>query len=269
MAASLCGVGLWLGASQAGAQPPAGPAAQPVTQVYYSSQPLPAVILAPEGKSPGAPMPAAANLAVRNQTPAPAASAAARAAETRAQPPLLRRTRFQGDMRGGLEDVSEYQIQLEPPGIERVTRRESERNLQERMKQEARQRPNVERIEFPPEPPLSTETYKGREFPPLTEVVEPHYVCYERLFFEDKNSERYGWDLGFVQPVLSAGIFFWDVAWLPYKLGVDPGRKFECSAGYCLPGDPVPYLVYPPRLSLTGTIFEAGTIVAGFGIFPG
>jgi hypothetical protein len=36
-----------------------------------------------------------------------------------------------------------------------------------------------------------------------------------------------------------------------------------------LPGDPVPLLIYPPELSLTGTVMEAGTIVALFAIFPG
>jgi hypothetical protein len=168
-----------------------------------------------------------------------------------------------------LEELPEYQIQLEPPGPERLFRLESEQTLQERMRQEARQRPTLERIAFPDEPILSTSAYTARAFPPAQECVEPNYVCYRRLFFEDINSERYGWDLGFIQPFVSAGEFFFDVAALPYHCGTAPCRKYECSAGYCLPGDPVPYLLYPPELSLTGTIFEAGTIVALFAIFPG
>jgi hypothetical protein len=109
----------------------------------------------------------------------------------------------------------------------------------------------------------------ARTFPPAQEVVEPYYVCYNRLLFEERNSERYGWDLGFIQPFVSAGAFYWDVVALPYHLGTEPCRHYECGAGYCLPGDPVPYLLYPPELSLTGTVLEAGTIVALFGIFPG
>jgi hypothetical protein len=136
-----------------------------------------------------------------------------------------------------LEELPEYQIQLEPPGPERLFRLESEQTLQERMRQEARQRPTLERINFPEEPVLSTQAYAARPFPPAQELVEPNYVCYRRLYFEDKNSERYGWDLGFIQPFVSAGIFYWDVVTLPYHLGTDPCRKFECSAGYCLPGD--------------------------------
>jgi hypothetical protein len=137
------------------------------------------------------------------------------------------------------------------------------------MRQEARQRPTLERITFPEEPILSKEAYTPRVFPPSQEVVEPNYVCYERLYFEQINSERYGWDLGFIDPFVSAGKFYFDVVVLPYKVWTEPCRKFECSAGYCLPGDPVPLLLYPPELNITGTVMEAGTIVALFGIFPG
>ena len=44
--------------------------------------------------------------------------------------------------------------------------------------------------------------------------VEPNYVCYNRLYFEQINAERYGWDLGFVAPFISAGEFFKDVVLL-------------------------------------------------------
>ena len=168
-----------------------------------------------------------------------------------------------------LDELPEYQIQLEPPGPERLFRLESEPTLQERMRQEARQRPTLERIEFPEEPVLTTQAYAPRVFPPAKEFAEPYYVCYRRLYFEDLNSERYGWDIGFAQPFLSAGIFYWDLLTLPYHMGTDPCRKFECNAGYCLPGDPVPYLLYPPELNVTGSAVEAGSIVALFAIFPG
>lgn len=166
-------------------------------------------------------------------------------------------------------ETPEYSIQLEPPGPHRLFRLESEKTLQERMRQEARGRPTLERITFPEEPILSKEPYVARAFPPAQECAEPSYVCYKRLYFEQLNAERYGWDLGIIHPLVSAGKFYWDLAILPYKLGTEPCRKFECSAGYCLPGDPVPLLLYPPELSLTGTALEGGTIVALFAIFPG
>jgi hypothetical protein len=167
------------------------------------------------------------------------------------------------------KEEEEVQIQLEPPGPDRIFgRRDSERSLMIRIQQEVRQQKRHP-VDFPGEPILSTERYLARLFPPMTETVEPNYVCYGRLLFEDKNSERYGWDLGFIQPFVSGGIFFWDVAWLPYRLASEPCRHFECNSGYCLPGDPVPYLLYPPIYSVTGAGAEIGTIVFLSWIFPG
>jgi hypothetical protein len=99
-------------------------------------------------------------------------------------------------------------------------------------------------------------------------VVEPHFVCYGRTYFTELNSERYGWDLGPLQPFVSAGVFFWDVVALPYHIATDPCRCYECSAGYCLPGEPVPYLLYPPTFSLSGLGAEAATAVVLFAVFP-
>jgi len=161
-----------------------------------------------------------------------------------------------------------YQIQLTPPGPQRLFRLESEPSLQERMRQEARQRPQPERIEFPDEPIISREQYAGRSYPESNLVVEPLYLCYDRLYFEDINSERYGWDLGFIQPLVSAAVFYKDLAMLPYHIWSDPCRQYECNAGYCLPGDPVPYLIYPPGLSLTGTVAEALTVIGIVAILP-
>src|SRR5262249_27413973 len=116
-------------------------------------------------------------------------------AESRTGPSFLQQVGMQAPP-GGMrlaEDTLDVTIQLEPPGPDRVFRRESERLLQERMRQEARNRKPLERITFPDEPVLSTEQYTERMFPPSTEVVEANYVCYGRLYFEDLNSERYGW----------------------------------------------------------------------------
>ena len=125
-----------------------------------------------------------------------------------------------------------------------------------------------ERAVFPEEKPVTDEPYAARTFPPQVALAEPHYVNYERLHFQDLNSERYGWEISFLQPFLSAGLFYWDVATLPYHAFTEPCRRFDCSAGYCLPGDPVPYLLYPPGLSLTGAIAQAGTVIGLVAIFP-
>jgi hypothetical protein len=164
------------------------------------------------------------------------------------------------------DEVPDYNIRLDVPGFQRLIQLESEAQLYERMRQEARAR--GERLVFPDEPVLSREPFVGRHWSPLTREVEPYYVNYARLLFQQKNFERYGWDLGAISPLLSAGKFFADVALLPYHLGTRPLQQYETSAGYCLPGDPVPLLLYPEEISVTGLAAEAAVITLGFFIFP-
>ena len=47
-----------------------------------------------------------------------------------------------------------------------------------------------------------------------------------------------------------------------------PCQRYDTNYGKCLPGDPVPYLLYPTELSLTGGLTEAGVIVALFYLIP-
>jgi hypothetical protein len=191
-----------------------------------------------------------------------------------ATPYTIRRTEYQppagltDDRRSTEERLLEQAIQLEPPGPDRIFRLESEAALNERIRQEGKTKTPPEKFTFPDEPVVSREPYPGRHWPPQTEYAEPNYLCYGRLLFEDKNTERYGWDLGILQPVVSAGAFFADVVTLPYHVGTAPCRCYECNSGLCLPGDPVPYLLYPPELSLTGAVTEGAAIGAIFAIFP-
>jgi hypothetical protein len=166
-----------------------------------------------------------------------------------------------------VEAPLEYTIPLNPPGPERLFRLESEADLKNRMRQEAKDRHERDELTFPDEPVLSKEPYAGRLWPERDMLVEPNYVCYQRLLFEQRNPERYGWSIGPFDVPLNTAKFLVDAAFLPYHLGKDPCRT-ETSAGCCLPGDSVPYLFYPPEWSLTGAIAEAGVGVALFAIFP-
>jgi hypothetical protein len=168
----------------------------------------------------------------------------------------------------GSPEEQEYFIQLEPPSPQRLFRLDSETALQERMRQEALQRPSPDRIEFPNYKPLTTDKFVGRQWPGQTMTIEPAYTCYQKLLFENLNVDRYGWDLGIVGPFESAFHFYKDVVLLPYHCGMDCFRKYECDAGYCLPGDPVPYMCYPPHYSLTGAACEIAAGVAIAFIFP-
>jgi hypothetical protein len=168
----------------------------------------------------------------------------------------------------GREDDTEVEDQAPMPGPEALFKLESEAHWMERVRQDRRSKGDMDRVVFPDEPPVSTDKYAGRDWKPYRRDVEPNYVCYGRLYFEDKNAERYGWDLGPIHPLLSATKFFYDSAMLPYNMFSDPFSRMESSAGYCLPGDPVPLMLYPPKFSWIGLGFEAGVATALVFIFP-
>ena len=161
-----------------------------------------------------------------------------------------------------------FRVRLELPGPDELFRLDSESTLFERMKQEAREKTPPERITFPEEPVLSRQPYYGRAWPLSKMFVEPHYLCHKRLLFEQINAERYGWDYGIFSPYISAAVFFKDWLMVPYHLGVQPCRCYECNAGYCLPGDAVPLLLYPPDLSVTGALAEGAAVASLIVLFP-
>ena len=59
---------------------------------------------------------------------------------------------------------------------------------------------------------------EDRDYPPMRINYEPLYVVHRRLHFEEKNAERYGWDLGIIQPLVSAAYFYKDVLLWPNSL---------------------------------------------------
>jgi hypothetical protein len=159
-----------------------------------------------------------------------------------------------------------------PPDPQRVFRLESESTLMERMARESQEGINPLKLRYdivlPTYPPVPPPEYPARTWSPLAEMVEPAYLCYDRLYFEQIHSERYGWSLGPLHPLISAGIFYFDVATLPYHAATDPLRRYECNTGYALPGDPMALLLYPPDLNVPGVIAEAAAIGLLFVIFP-
>ncbi len=164
---------------------------------------------------------------------------------------------------------AEYPIRLEPPSIYRVAISvESDAQLQERIRQENRERRTPERIVFPNDPIISLETYQGRKWYPMRLEVAPYYLCHGRLYFQQINFERYGWGLGVFTPLISGLDFLFDFVTWPYHLGTEPCRRIEYNTGWCLPGDAVPLLLYPPELSATGFVAEVGTILTLVAVFP-
>lgn len=123
--------------------------------------------------------------------------------------------------------------------------------------------PDYDRTD-PVVPPGTTYVAKTAGYPPATAYAEPGFVVHRRLHFEEKNSERYGWDLGIFQPFVSTAAFYKDVLLWPNSLasGFEVGF-WDTSAGKCLPGTPVPYYLYPPGLTVTGMAAEIGVFTGG------
>jgi hypothetical protein len=189
-------------------------------------------------------------------------------------PSTIMQARYQPPPRLGMtleEQRQTYQIQVEPPGLERLQLSlTNDPDLQERIRQETLTRVPNERVTFPEEPILSRERYFGRGgiWPQRGVIVVPNYTCYNKLYFEDKNSERYGWELGLLQPFISTGLFFYDFALFPMHCLADPCNKNDCSVGHCMPGDPVPYRLYPLEITPLGVAGEVAAILALVVIFP-
>src|SRR5262249_7751821 len=133
-----------------------------------------------------------------------------------------------------------------------VTRVESEANFNRRYAQKVREKPPTadsaigQRAIFPKEPLVSREPYSRRLLAPMTTFVQPTCVCHGPPLFEQRNMAGGGWALGIIQPFVSGGVFVADALTLPYHLGASVCRWPDCSAGKCLPGDPTPFLLYPP-----------------------
>ena len=146
---------------------------------------------------------------------------------------------------------------------------QSDEHLKERIRQENRERKTCPNASFSPSiRSISTDTYNGRKWDPMRLEVAPYYVCHGRLHFQQINFERHGWDLGIFQPLISAASFLFDFVTLPYHLAMEPCRYFEYNTGWCLPGDPVPLLLYPLELSANWICRRGRTILTLVAVFP-
>jgi hypothetical protein len=169
------------------------------------------------------------------------------------------------------QDYLKKAIQL--PGRERVfviqDDAELEQAIMNRLRQDAKEaglKLDEKMLKFPPLPDVAGGlTYKPKTgtYPPMQVTYVPTYIIHRRLHFEELNSERYGWDLGIIQPFVSTLYFYKDVLLWPNSLASGCAYGFwDTNAGKCLPGSPTPYFLYPPGLTITGTAVE-GVIITG------
>jgi hypothetical protein len=154
------------------------------------------------------------------------------------------------------------------PGPQRLFTRDSEAQFFDRLALEMKRQRAGARAVFPEEPVLSRTPYRPRVFPRLVELVEPSYVCHGRLYFEQPNFERTGYDFGVLQPAIGLGVFYYDAFLLPYHFWTDLKDRTECNVGKCLPGDPAPLRIPRERFSVTGLVGQSGALIGLGFLFP-
>lgn len=155
-----------------------------------------------------------------------------------------------------------------PPERADLFRVDSEFSLAERVRQLRKSTGKTE-LEFPDELNIRIKSpLEARHFKPMSTNVKPAYVVYQPLYFEQLNYERYGWDLGVFQPLVSTSQFYIDVLMLPYNFASNPPWHCEANAGYGIPGDAEPLRFLTPAFSWRGVAAQAGVMVGGAGIFP-
>lgn len=163
--------------------------------------------------------------------------------------------------------IRDVNIKLDLPKREDVFRFQSNVELGTRIKRELQAQYNIP-VDLPTIPVISDKPLPARANSPMQVLIEPSYVMHRRLFFEQKNSERAGWDFGPAQPILSTLHFYKDVVLLPSKMASNLLEPYETSAGKCLPGSPTPLLWYPPEITTFGGVVGAAAIVGTVALFP-
>ena len=170
---------------------------------------------------------------------------------------------------------------VNPISRDKAFRFEDDRTFEKRiideLKQEAGSRSDdktkkaaADTIALPVVNPLSPPgtVMPPRSFTPTQLLVEPSYVVHRRLLFEELNAERYGWDFGIAQPLISTAQFYGDVVLWPARLASNIHERYDTSAGKCPPGSPVPYFLYPPEITPFGALVGFTVIGGAVAIFP-
>ncbi len=116
---------------------------------------------------------------------------------------------------------------------------------------------------------LSGEDWQHRQFSPLKMTWKSSELMHKPLYFEEVALERYGHTAGpILQPVLSTGHFFANIAVLPYKMGIHPMSECQYALGYYRPGNCAPWQIPAVPLSGRGALMQAGVVTGVAGLLP-
>jgi hypothetical protein len=165
------------------------------------------------------------------------------------------------------QDTDSVEEGLEPPSREELFRLESETSYLQRHQMRKRIQQRNPEYGMPSDRPI-TGVLSPRTFAPSEAIVFPSYVVYHPLYFQQINAERYGWELGVFQPLVSTAQFYGDVLLLPYKTATNPPWTCDANVGYNIPGNPEPLRFLTVPFSWRGVAAQAGAAVAGAAIFP-
>jgi hypothetical protein len=108
-----------------------------------------------------------------------------------------------------------------------------------------------------------------RAWDQLTFTWKASALCHKPLYFEEVGLERYGHTMGpFLEPVHSGAHFFLNIAFLPYKMGINPPHECQYALGYYRPGNCAPWLLPPVPVSLRGALLQGAAAVGVVYLFP-
>ena len=110
----------------------------------------------------------------------------------------------------------------------------------------------------------------SRDWVPLSYSWEAPQLKYNPLYFEDPQLERYGNEVGILQPFLSGARFYATIPTLPYQMMSEGNSVCHTvyDFGYARPGDCVPYALEVPEFSLTGSLASGAWVYALIVILP-
>ncbi len=116
---------------------------------------------------------------------------------------------------------------------------------------------------------LGSERIAARIYEPTTVAWKASGLCHKPLYFEDIQLERSGHEYGpIIQPAISSVHFFKNIAFLPYKMGINPMTECQYALGHYRPGNCAPWSIEPIPLSLRGAAAQAKVITGAVLVLP-
>ena len=112
--------------------------------------------------------------------------------------------------------------------------------------------------ELPHECGYEGEQGADRNWNHITMTWKASSLCHKPLYFEEVQLERYGHSAGPIrQPLLSAAHFCWNIANLPYHIGMNPPTECIYTLGHYRPGSCAPWFVPGVPLHPRGISFKS------------